>query len=124
MGLARLSAEPRRAIAYQIRDVLDMMAADSGIQLRALHADGGPTRNEFLMSFTADVTRTPLKVLAVPEASAWGAAMNGLLGLKVYNSLSELAGLDGDTRIFLPHMKPGQVKQLHDGWIAAVKRAL
>ena len=114
----------QEAIAYQIRDVLDMMAADSGIKLRALHADGGPTRNHFLMSFTADVTRTPLKVLAVPEASAWGAAMNGLLGLKVYNSMNELARLDGETSVFLPNMKPGKVKQLHDGWIAAVKRAL
>jgi glycerol kinase len=114
----------QEAIAYQIRDVLDMMAADSGIKLRVLHADGGPTRNHFLMSFTADVTRTPLKVSDVPEASAWGAAMSGLLGLGVYNSMNDLAGLDGKTRLFLPNMKPGKVKQLHDGWIAAVKRAL
>ena len=114
----------QEAIAYQIRDVLDMMAADSGIKLRALHADGGPTRNHFLMAFTADITRTPLVVSDVPEASAWGAAMNGLLGLSVYRSIHELARLDGGSRCFLPKMKPKQVKQLHDGWVAAVKRSL
>jgi glycerol kinase len=114
----------QEAIAYQIRDVLDMMAADSGVKLQALHADGGPTRNHFLMSFTADLTRTPLKVSNVPETSAWGAAMNGLLGLEVYRSMDELAGLDRGTRLFLPKMKPNLVKQLHNGWIAAVKRAL
>jgi glycerol kinase len=114
----------QEAIAYQIRDVLDMMAVDSGIKLRALHADGGPTRNHFLMAFTADVTRTPLIVSDVPEASAWGAAMNGLLGLKIYRSLDELSRLEGGSQRFLPKMKPKQAKQLHDGWMAAVKRAL
>jgi glycerol kinase len=39
----------QEAIAYQIRDVLDMMRADSKIKLRSLHADGGPTRNKFIM---------------------------------------------------------------------------
>src|SRR5205085_2375164 len=41
------------SIAYQIRDVLDAMRADSGTKVRHLHADGGPTRNRFLMQFTS-----------------------------------------------------------------------
>ena len=64
-----------------------MMRADAKVKLQSLHADGGPTRNKFLMQFTADLTRTEIKVAEVAESSAWGAAMNGLLGLGVCKSL-------------------------------------
>lgn len=114
----------QEAIAYQIRDVLDMMRADSKIKLRSLHADGGPTRNKFIMQFTADITRVELKVSDVPESSAWGAAMQGLLGLGIYKSLDELAKLPRAQNIFRPRMKPADAKRFHDGWLAAVKRVL
>ena len=112
------------SIAYQIRDVLDMMRADAKIKLKSLHADGGPTQNKFLMQFTADLTRTEIQVAEVAESSAWGAAMNGLLALGIYPSLDELAQLPRRQTIFRPRMKPARVKQLHDGWLAAVKRVL
>jgi glycerol kinase len=114
----------QEAIAYQIRDVLDMMRTDSGIKLHTLHADGGPTRDRFLMQFTADITGVELKVSEVSEASAWGAAMSGLLGLGIYKSPAELAKLPGKQRSFRPQMKPAEVKQFHNGWLAAVKRVL
>jgi glycerol kinase len=112
------------AIAYQIRDVLDMMRADSGLALENLHADGGPTRDEFLMQFTADITGVELIVSDVVESSAWGATMAGLLGLGVYSSLDELAALPCQTRTHRPRMEAARMKQLHEGWLAAVKRVL
>ena len=114
----------QEAIAYQIRDVLDMMRADSKVKLASLHADGGPTRNKFLMQFTADMTRAEINVAEVAESSAWGAAMNGLLGLGVCNSLNELASLPRESSNFKPTMSLLNAKQLHDGWLAAVKRVL
>ncbi|HMP83670.1 MAG TPA: glycerol kinase GlpK [Verrucomicrobiota bacterium] len=114
----------QESIAYQIRDVLDMMQAEADVPLRTLHADGKPSRNGFLMQFTADVTRTELKVAHVAESSAWGAAMNGLLGLKICRSLKELATLPHGQQTFKPRMKPAIAKQYHDGWLAAVKRVL
>jgi glycerol kinase len=114
----------QEAIAYQIRDVLDMMRADAKVKLRSLHADGGPTRNQFLMQFTADLTRTAIKVAEVAENSAWGAAMNGLLGLGICHSLSELEKLPFPQTHFRPRMKPGEVERLRFGWRAAVKRVL
>ncbi|HTB83810.1 MAG TPA: glycerol kinase GlpK [Candidatus Sulfotelmatobacter sp.] len=114
----------QEAIAYQIRDVLDMMRADSKIDLHSLHADGGPTRNKFIMQFTSDITRVELKVSDVPESSAWGAAMQGLLGLGIYKSLDELAKLPRAQINFRPRMKPAEAKKLHDGWLIAVKRVL
>lgn len=114
----------QEAIAYQIRDVLDMMRADAGLKLRILNADGGPTRNKFLMQFTADLTRTEIQVAEVAESSAWGAAMCGLLGCGVYGSLEELSSLPRRLKVFKPKMSPSKVKQLHAQWLAAVKRVL
>jgi glycerol kinase len=114
----------QEAIAYQIRDVLDMMRADSNIKLRHLHADGGPTRNQFIMQFTADITGAELKVSEVAESSAWGAAMQGLLGLGLCKSLNDLAALPRKSKSFRPRMKATEVKKFHDGWKRAVKRVL
>jgi glycerol kinase len=114
----------QEAIAYQIRDVLDMMRADSRTQLRSLHADGGPTRNKFIMQFTSDITRVELKVSDVPESSAWGAAMQGLLGLGIYKSLDELAKLRHEQKIFRPQMNARLVQKNYSGWQQAVKRVL
>lgn len=112
------------SIAYQIRDVLDAMRADAKIKLRDIHADGGPTRDRFLMQFTADITRMNLKIADVAESSAWGAAMNGFLGLGICRSLDDLTRLDWPAANFEPRMKTARAKQLHEGWCAAVKRVL
>ncbi len=114
----------QEAIAYQIRDVLDMMRADSKIKLQSLHADGVPTRNKFIMQFTADITGVELKVSDVPESSAWGAAMMGLLGLRIYKSPDELANLKRAQQIFRPQMNSKLVEENYAGWQQAVKRIL
>jgi len=121
---AHIVRAAQESIAYQIRDVLDMMRADARVELKTLQADGGPTRDKFLMQFTADITGVELKVSEVAESSAWGAAMNGLLGLGIYKSLGQLAKLPRKQKIFRPRMKAAEVKKFHDGWLAAVKRVL
>jgi glycerol kinase len=65
-----------------------------------------------------------LKVSDVPESSAWGAAMNGLLGLGIYKSLDQLAKLPRKQNYFRPQMKSAKVKKNYDGWKQAVKRVL
>jgi len=94
------------------------------VKLQSLHADGGPTRNKFLMQFTSDLTRTEIKVADVAESSAWGAAMNGLLGLGVCRSLSDLEKLPRPQTVFRPRMKPDDARRLCAGWRAAVRRVL
>jgi len=121
---AHLARAAEESIAYQVRDVLDAMRRDSKIKVRNLHADGGPTRDRFLMQFTADVSGVNLGVSAVAESSAWGAAMNGLLGLGIYSSPDAFSQLPHQQTLFRPRMKAAQVKKLHDGWRAAVKRIL
>ncbi len=112
------------AIAYQIRDVLEMMRADSNISLATLHADGGPARDRFLMQFTTDMTGVELKVAEVPDSSAWGAAMNGCLGLGIYDSLDALAVLPCQVKSYMPAIKPDAVEANYAGWKQAVRRVL
>lgn len=114
----------QEAISYQIRDVLDMMRADAKVKLQSLHADGGPTRNKFLMQFTADLTRANITVAEVAESSAWGVAMNGLLGLGRCKSLSDLEQLPQAITVFRPKMSRPEGTRWHQGWQAAVKRVL
>ena len=121
---AHLVRAAQEAIAYQIRDVLAMMQKSDGVRLKRLHADGGSTRNAFLMQFTADLTRTEIAVAEVAESSAWGAALNGLLGLGYYQSLEELSALPCPAQSFQPQMKSREADRLHAGWLAAVKRVL
>ena len=114
----------QEAIAYQIRDVLDMMRTGTTLSLQALHADGGPTRNRFLMQFTADLTGAELTVADVAESSAWGAASSALLGLGICRSLEELAAQTRQTMSFHPQMDGAQAKRFHEGWKAAVARTM
>src|SRR5439155_4593818 len=78
------------SIAYQIRDVLEMMKSRAGVDLKTIHADGGATRNKFLMQFIADMTRLEVIAAPIPECSPLGAALAGALGMRVYNSLDDL----------------------------------
>lgn len=121
---AHIVRAAQEAIAHQIRDVLDMMRADAGVDVQSFHADGGPTRNRFLMQFTADLTRAEIRVAEVAENSAWGAAMCGLLGLGVHGSLEELSSLPRAFKTFKPRMSVSKATQLHAEWCAAVKRVL
>ena len=121
---AHIVRAAQEAVAYQLRDVLDMMRADAKVGLQALHCDGGPTQNHFLMQFTADLTRTELKVSDDAESSALGAALQGMLGLGIHPSPDALAKLPRKQKIFRPQMKAAEAKRLHDGWKQAVKRVL
>jgi glycerol kinase len=62
------------SIAYQTRDVLEAMQADSGIRLHALRVDGGAVANNFLMQFQSDILGTRVERPEVREVTALGAA--------------------------------------------------
>jgi glycerol kinase len=112
------------AIAYQIRDVLEMMKLESGVATSVLYVDGGATRNEFLMQFTADITGVELVVAEVAESSARGAAMAAMVGRGVVNSLADLAKRRCDVTTYRPTMDRVMADQLYSGWQQAVQRVL
>ena len=78
--LARAAIE---AIAFQVADVLSAMEQDMGLPMAELRADGGASRNAFLMQFQADVIDRPVATAAAPEVSALGAAALAFAGLDI-----------------------------------------
>ncbi len=110
------------AVAFQLRDVLDMMRV-AGVRPGQIHVDGGPTRNRFLMQFAADITGETLSVSEVLELSAWGAAMNGLLALRIM-VMDEVAALARPVRLVSPTMSAAAVDSLYRGWLEAVRRVI
>jgi glycerol kinase len=112
------------SIAYQLADALESMQTESGVALRRLKADGGPTANRLLMQFTADIADTELGVSASADCSALGAAFMGLLGLGVHASLDAIANLPRDDVIYRPAMSPGLAQNYRAGWQRAVRQVL
>jgi glycerol kinase len=110
------------SIGYQIRDVLEMMRVESKVSPQLLFADGGPTRNEFLMQFVADVLQLELVVSDVPESSARGVAFAALLGRGEVTSFAELGELPRTVRCYEPKMDANQADRLYQEWQTAVKR--
>jgi glycerol kinase len=112
------------AMAYQVKDVLELMVAEAGVALQCLYADGGPVRNRFLMQFVADLIRYPLRVPGFAELSALGAVFSGYLGTGVAGSLEQLRQLPQPYSQYDPVMSPEKAAALYAGWQAAVRRVL
>jgi glycerol kinase len=112
------------SIAYQLRDVLNAMKSQAGIDLRTIHADGGATRNRFLMQFIADMTGLDVAAADVPDCSPLGAAMAGALGMGICRSLDDLARLPSQVVTYRPGMPRAAVDKLYAGWKRAVNQVL
>ena len=110
-------------IAYQTRDVLDAMQADSGIKLEALRVDGGAVANNFLMQFQSDVLDTQVLRPQVTEVTALGAAYLAGLAVGFWQSLDEVAGKATIDKTFVPHHDEEKRSRRYKGWKRAVKCA-
>ncbi|EGR2739859.1 glycerol kinase GlpK [Vibrio parahaemolyticus] len=110
-------------IAYQTRDVLDAMQADSGIKLANLRVDGGAVANNFLMQFQSDVLNTEVHRPQVTEVTALGAAYLAGLAVGYWNSIDELQDKAVLDRTFEPHDNEEKRNRRYKGWKRAVKCA-
>ncbi|NRB68067.1 MAG: glycerol kinase GlpK [Vibrio sp.] len=110
-------------IAYQTRDVLDAMQADSGIKLEALRVDGGAVANNFLMQFQSDVLDTQVLRPKVTEVTALGAAYLAGLAVGFWSSLDEVADKAEVDKTFAPHHDEEKRNRRYKGWKRAVKCA-
>jgi glycerol kinase len=118
--MARAALE---AICYQSRDLLEAMAADSGIRLAALRADGGAAANDLLMQLQADLMGVPVQRPAVTETTALGAAYLAGLAVGYWPDLDAIAGQWRTGAEFAPLMRAQERDALYTGWQRAVERA-
>jgi glycerol kinase len=112
------------SIAYQVKDLLDLMAQKAGIKLTEIRVDGGPSRNKFLMQFQSDMLGAPIAVSDIEEASALGSALAGGLGTGIWGRLSELEKLYTNREKIQPSMSKDKQIQLYEGWKKAVESTL
>ncbi|MEZ9503933.1 glycerol kinase GlpK [Vibrio sp. 10N.222.55.A3] len=110
-------------IAYQTRDVLDAMQADSGIKLANLRVDGGAVANNFLMQFQSDVLDTEVHRPEVTEVTALGAAYLAGLAVGFWDSIDELQDKAVLNRTFMPHHDEEKRNRRYKGWKRAIKCA-
>ncbi|MCI2255515.1 glycerol kinase GlpK [Domibacillus sp. PGB-M46] len=112
------------SLAYQTRDVLEAMEADSGISLKTLRVDGGAVMNAFLMQFQSDVLNVPVERTQINETTALGSAYLAGLAVGFWNDRSEIAQNWQVARTFEPEMMEEVRETLYAGWKKAIKAAI
>jgi glycerol kinase len=117
--LARAALE---ATAWQTREVLDAMNADSGVALKALKVDGGMVGNELLMQFQADVLGVPVIRPKVSETTALGAAYAAGLAVGFWNAIDDLRANWASDRQWQPAMDPDRRAAEYGRWKKAVTK--
>jgi len=111
------------AIAYQVKDLIDLMTGGAGIKLKELRVDGGPVKNKFLMQFQADMLNATINRSDIEEASALGVMLACGLALGIYKDPEEITQLRSNNDFITGNMPSDKVTALYDGWNKAVKRA-
>ena len=113
------------SIAYQIKDLVDVMAHATGGRLKEIAADGGPTKNQFLMQFQADMLDTPVVCTEVDDASALGAVILNGFARGLWTSFDEVTGFRVVTQTFQPttHLS-SLTSHLYEGWRNAVNQLI
>ncbi len=111
------------SLAYQTRDVLSAMEADSNIALHTLRVDGGAVKNNFLMQFQSDILNVPVDRPVVNETTALGAAYLAGLAVGYWGSLEDISNYWNLDRKFEPVMSEQEREDLYAGWGKAVKAA-
>jgi len=112
------------SIAYQCLDVVRAMEKDTGIRLKSLNADGGASRDEFLMQFQADILGIPVRRPRNAEATAQGAAFLAGLATGFFKDRDELRALKSGADVYMPEMPDGKKSALLHGWSRALERSL
>jgi glycerol kinase len=110
------------SIPYQIKDVLDAMAEDSGITLQQLNVDGGLTTNHFVMQFLADLLETEVVNVGIPDVSALGAACLAGLQRGIFADLDRLEQLNEDQQTYGPGAGVASARRAYEGWKRVIQQ--
>lgn len=108
------------SIAYQVRDLVGVMEQATGGSLREICADGGPTKNHFLMQFQANQLDTPVVCTEVDDASAMGAVVMNGFARGVWTDFAQVAPLRKITQVIKP-LHSQRDDECYKGWRKAVE---
>jgi glycerol kinase len=117
---AHLARATLEAIAFEVRDIVDLMVADGGVPLTRLAIDGGAAVNDLLCQMQADAVQLPVDRSAELQTTGLGAAFLAGLGVGVWSSPGELAGTRRTSGVFEPGLADPTA---HARWRNAVDRS-
>ena len=123
LGRAHLARAAVESIAFQTRDVLDVMTATAQLPVTVLRADGGAAVLDLLLQLQADQSRVEVARPATTEVTALGAAMLAGLAEGVWGSLDDLKGLSPAEVTFSPQTTTARADRDHAAWLAALARS-
>ena len=119
--IARAALE---ATAFQTREVLDAMNADSGVDLTELKVDGGMTANDLLMQFQADQLGVDVVRPKVAETTALGAAYAAGIAVGFWGGEQDVIDNWAEDKRWSPSMDQGERERLYRNWKKAVSKTL
>jgi len=120
---AHLARAALESTAYQVRDVVEAMQADSGITLAALKTDGGMVANELLMQFQSDILDAPVVRPKMTETTALGAAYAAGLAVGYWANVDDLRANWGIDKTWEPKMTAEVRDHHYKSWKKAVQRS-
>lgn len=93
-----------QSIAYQVRDIIETMQSDSGIEIPVLKVDGGAAMNDFLLQFQADILGIEIARATNLETTALGAALLAGLAVGFWRDMDEIRSLNATSQLFKPEI--------------------
>jgi glycerol kinase len=123
-GASELALAAIQSIAFQVRDVFEVMELEAGSELQVLLADGGASKNDLLMQFQADMLNKPVVRNLSGDVSPLGASYLAGLTTGFWADEAEILSLPRPQKRFEPGMKPEDRVNLILGWKTAIKRAV
>lgn len=109
------------SIAYQSKDVIEVMKKDAGLDLKSLKVDGGASENSLLMSFQADILQCEIHLPKNIETTALGAGYMAGLGSGFYKNMDEIKENHRIAVVYNPTINQAEADKLYKGWKKAVE---
>ena len=122
-GREHIARSALESIAYQVKDVVIAMEADSGKSATSLRVDGGATKSDFLMQFQADILGVAVEKPVITEMASLGACYLAGLGVGFWDSREELEEKWKIEKVYEPKMNEAQREDLYNNWKRAVERS-
>jgi len=112
------------SLAYQSKDIIDVMSQESSIKIKSLKVDGGASLNNFLMQFQSDLINTEIIRQDISEITALGAAFISGLSSGFYKDIEELKDLTKSYMTYQPKLSDEKRNALYEGWNSAIHAAM
>lgn len=120
-SIAHITRATLESLAYQTKDVIEVMRLESGITPKILKVDGGASLNNFLMQFQSDILNTEIVRPKINESTALGAAFISGLAVGFYKNIEEIENLIQEDKHFIPSMDKKTIDSLYKNWQIAIK---